>query len=66
MRFICSHYTPANISTLDQSSNNVDPKETKSDIGFVTLHNVDTTSVSDAETTLVGLYLDVASMWPQH
>ena len=26
--------------------------ETKSDIGFSTLHNVDTTSVSDVETTL--------------
>ena len=26
--------------------------ETKSDIGFLTLHNVDTTSVPDVETTL--------------
>ena len=25
--------------------------ETKSDVGFSTLHNVDTTSVSDVETT---------------
>ena len=39
--------------------------ETKSDVGISTLHNVDITSVSDAETKLIQLYLDVVSTWSQ-
>ena len=54
-------YYPANISASDQSCFSfVDQRcrwsdvenETKSDVGFLTLHNVDTTSVPDGETTL--------------
>ena len=41
-------------------------KWNKSDVGFSALHNVDTTLVSDAETTLIQLYLDVVSTWSQH
>ena len=50
---------PANISTSDQRCFNVVDQrwsdvenETKSDVGFSTLHKVDATSVSDVETTL--------------
>ena len=46
---------PANISISDQFYSNVDPTlkiKTKSDVGFSTLHNVDTTTDADVETTL--------------
>ena len=64
---------PAKISTsyklgfnvADQPWNNDDENETKSksDIGFSTLHNVDTTSVSvsDVEATFIQRYLNVVS-----
>ena len=44
-------YNPVNISTSDQRCFNV-VDETKSDVGFSTLHKADTTSMSDVETTL--------------
>ena len=56
--------SPANISmsdqrcfnVVDQRWNNVDPTlkiKKKSDVGFSTLHNVDTASLSDVEATLI-------------
>ena len=63
---------PANIWTSDQRCFNVEIRwsdvedATKPDVGFLTLHNVDTTSLSDVETTLTQRYLDVVSKWPQH
>ena len=53
---------PANISTSDQRCFRVEitlsdiENETKSDFGFLTLHNVDTTSVPDVEKTLKQRY----------
>ena len=48
---------PANISTLDQCCFNiVDQNKTKSDLGFSTFHNVNTTSVLDVEKTLEQRY----------
>ena len=41
-----------NISTSDQRRLNDVEDKTKSDVGFSTLHNVDTTLVPDVETTL--------------
>ena len=62
----------ANISTSDQRCFNVVDQhwfnvknETKSDVGFLKLHNVDTTSVSDFETTLMQLYPNFVSTWHQ-
>ena len=53
---------PANISTSDQRCFPVEitlsdiENETKSDVGFLTLQNVDTTSVPDVEATLKQRY----------
>ena len=44
----------------------INENERKPDVRFSTFHNVDTTSVSDVETALIQLHLDVVSTSRQH
>ena len=55
-------FLSANISTSDQRWSDVE-NETKSDVGFRTLHNIDTTSVSDVKTTSKQRYTTSKQCW---